>query len=120
MPCALNLLLMVEDAKYKDFADRLNKSLQEQSIGVKELSEFSGVSYEMARRYTLGTAKPRDEKMIRIADRLAVSLLILITGYPLMAVMRLLPGRLEFSNWMCMRQPVRDISINRSQRLSAR
>lgn len=82
MPCALNLLLMVENAKYKDFADRLNKSLQDQSIGVKELSEFSGVSYEMARRYTLGTAKPRDEKMIRIADRLAVSPAYLDYGVP--------------------------------------
>ena len=82
MSCALNLLLMVEDAKYKDFADRLNKSLQEKSIGVKELSEFSGVSYEMARRYTLGTAKPRDEKMIRIAERLAVSPAYLDYGVP--------------------------------------
>lgn len=68
-----NLLLMVEEAKYKDFAERLNKSLQEKDLGVKELSEFSGVSYEMARRYTLGTAKPRDEKMLRIAERLKVS-----------------------------------------------
>ncbi|WP_324285336.1 LexA family transcriptional regulator [Enterobacter ludwigii] len=82
MSCALNLLLMVEDAKYKDFADRLNKSLQEKSIGVKELSQFSGVSYEMARRYTLGTAKPRDEKMIRIAERLAVSPAYLDYGVP--------------------------------------
>lgn len=73
MLCALNLPLMVEEAKYKDFADRLNKSLQNMDFGVKELSEISGVSYEMARRYTLGTAKPRDEKMMRIAERLSVS-----------------------------------------------
>lgn len=73
MVCTINLLHMVEEIKYKDFADRLNKSLQQHSIGVKELSMFSGVSYEMARRYTLGTAKPRDEKMLRIAERLSVS-----------------------------------------------
>lgn len=73
MPSALNLLLMVEESKYKDFAERLNKSLQSHSLGVKELSELSGVSYEMARRYTLGTAKPRDEKMLRIAEKLSVS-----------------------------------------------
>ena len=73
MLCALNLPLMVEEAKYKDFAVRLNKSLQTLSLGVKELSEFSGVSYEMARRYTLGTAKPRDEKMLKIAEKLSVS-----------------------------------------------
>ena len=48
MLCALNLPLMVEEAKYKDFADRLNKSLQNMDFGVKELSEISGVSYEMA------------------------------------------------------------------------
>lgn len=82
MTCALNLLLMVEESKYKDFAERLNKSLQELSLGVKELSEFSGVSYEMARRYTLGTAKPRDEKMLRIAERLAVSPAYLDYGVP--------------------------------------
>ncbi|MDH2066866.1 S24 family peptidase [Pantoea sp. GD03673] len=71
--CALTLPLMVEETKYKDFADRLNKSLQSKAMGVKELSELSGVSYEMARRYTLGTAKPRDKKMLRIADKLSVS-----------------------------------------------
>lgn len=73
MFCALNLPPMVEDTKYKDFAERLNKSLQVHDFGVKELSELSGVSYEMARRYTLGTAKPRDDKMIRIAEKLSVS-----------------------------------------------
>ncbi|MCT2385135.1 XRE family transcriptional regulator [Erwinia pyrifoliae] len=83
MVCAFNLLLMVEESKYKDFADRLNKSLQRHELGVRELSELSGVSYEMARRYTLGTAKPRDEKMIRIAERLSVSPAYLDYGVPL-------------------------------------
>ncbi len=78
----LNLLLMVEESKYKDFADRLNKSLQRHGLGVRELSELSGVSYEMARRYTLGSAKPRDEKMIRIAERLSVHPAYLDYGVP--------------------------------------
>lgn len=78
----ISLLLMVEESKYKDFADRLNKSLLEHDLGVKDLSELSGVSYEMARRYTLGTAKPRDEKMIKIADRLSVSPAYLDYGVP--------------------------------------
>ena len=92
MACGLNLLLMVEETKYKDFADRLNKSLQKHALGVKELSELSGVSYEMARRYTLGTAKPRDEKMIRIADRLSVSPAYLDYGVPLHGGDEALPG----------------------------
>lgn len=83
MICGLNLPLMVEEFKYKAFADRLNKSLQKHDLGVKELSKFSGVSYEMARRYTLGTAKPRDEKMIRIAKHLSVSPAYLDYGVPL-------------------------------------
>jgi len=83
---------MVEESKYKDFADRLNLSLQKHDLGVKELSEFSGVSYEMARRYTLGTAKPRDEKMLRIAERLSVSPAYLDYGVPLHGGDEIPPG----------------------------
>lgn len=69
-----NLLPMVEEqAKYIDFASRLNALLKDKDITVRELSNFSGVTYEMARRYTLGSAKPRDEKMLKIAERLGVS-----------------------------------------------
>lgn len=41
-------------------------------MSVKQLSLAGQVTYEMARRYTLGTAKPRDEKLIRIAEWLNV------------------------------------------------
>ncbi|MCK8572478.1 XRE family transcriptional regulator [Yersinia ruckeri] len=69
-----NLLLMVEnEIKYDDFAARLNSLLREKEVSVSNLAKVSGVSYEMARRYTLGTAKPRDEKMLRIASHLSVS-----------------------------------------------
>lgn len=69
-----NLLPMVEDkSKYTDFANRLNALLTDKEITVRDLSNLSGVTYEMARRYTLGTAKPRDEKMLKIAERLGVS-----------------------------------------------
>lgn len=68
-----NLLPMVEEPKYKDFSDRLNGVLAEKNVSVTDLATISGVSYEMARRYTLGTAKPRDEKMLKIADQLSVS-----------------------------------------------
>ncbi|WP_426817895.1 S24 family peptidase [Winslowiella sp. 2C04] len=69
-----NLLPMVEETpKYIDFANRLNTLLNERSHSVRELANFGGVTYEMARRYTLGTAKPRDEKMLMIAGQLGVS-----------------------------------------------
>lgn len=66
-PC-LNLLPMVEKTnKHQEFADRLTAVMNEKGFSVKELSEACGVTYEMARRYTMGTAKPRDEKLSRIA-----------------------------------------------------
>lgn len=70
----LNLLPMVENTnKHQDFADRLNAELRKQRKSVKELSTACKVTYEMARRYTMGTAKPRDEKLSRIANWLGVA-----------------------------------------------
>ncbi|WP_165785849.1 helix-turn-helix domain-containing protein [Klebsiella sp. H-Nf2] len=69
----LNLLPMVEKTnKHQDFADRLNLEMSKKNLSVKQLSLAGQVTYEMARRYTLGTAKPRDEKLIRIAEWLNV------------------------------------------------
>ncbi|EMT6577827.1 LexA family transcriptional regulator [Providencia rettgeri] len=62
------LLLMVENTKYSDFAKRLTERMKDAGVDVKQLSENVGVSYEMARRYTLGTAKPRDDKMEQVAS----------------------------------------------------
>ena len=61
----------IDDAKHQDFADRLNKLMKTPDspiTSVNELKEAIGVTYEMARRYTLGTAKPRDEKLKALAD----------------------------------------------------
>ncbi len=70
-----NLLLMVEDeSKYKAFADRLNSLMKDKGVDVNALKDISGVSYEMARRYTLGTAKPRDEKLEKIAGFFGVTM----------------------------------------------
>lgn len=72
-PC-LTLLHMVESTnKHHDFAARLNAVMGERGLSVKDLSLACGVTYEMARRYTLGTAKPRDEKLLRIAEWLGVA-----------------------------------------------
>ena len=46
--------------------------MRRQRRSVKDLSLACDVTYEMARRYTLGTAKPRDEKLQKIADWLNV------------------------------------------------
>ncbi|WP_303756997.1 helix-turn-helix domain-containing protein [Enterobacter kobei] len=71
-PC-LTLLPMVEKAnKHHDFANRLTEEMRRQRRSVKDLSLACDVTYEMARRYTLGTAKPRDEKLQKIADWLNV------------------------------------------------
>lgn len=71
-PC-LTLLPMVEKAnKHQDFANRLTEEMRKQRRSVKDLSLACDVTYEMARRYTLGTAKPRDEKLQKIADWLNV------------------------------------------------
>lgn len=68
-----NLLPMVENTnKHQAFADRLNAEMRKQRMSVKDLSTACMVTYEMARRYTLGTAKPRDEKLSRIAEWLGV------------------------------------------------
>ncbi|ELY6363044.1 hypothetical protein C5952_04955 [Cronobacter sakazakii] len=64
---------MVEkNAKHRDFANRLNALLDKKGLTVRDLSLACNVTYEMARRYTLGAAKPRDEKMLRIAEWLDV------------------------------------------------
>ncbi|MEB4676057.1 helix-turn-helix domain-containing protein [Enterobacteriaceae bacterium G50] len=69
----LNLPLMVEkDNQQQDFARRLSAEMSRQNLAVKDLSQACGVTYEMARRYTLGTAKPRPEKLERIAHWLKV------------------------------------------------
>ncbi|MDS1913301.1 helix-turn-helix domain-containing protein [Enterobacter asburiae] len=73
-PGGLRLLHMVEKThKHQDFADRLNAEMQRKGVSIRDLSEACGVTYEMARRYTLGTAKPRDEKMDNIATWLGVT-----------------------------------------------
>lgn len=50
-------------------SDRLNKLMNENpKATIAELSRVAGVSYEMARRYILGTAEPRKEKLGKIAE----------------------------------------------------
>lgn len=61
---SLKLLHMVEStAKYPDFAHRLNDAMSDAGVTVTDLKTRLQVTYEMARRYTLGTAMPRDARL---------------------------------------------------------
>ncbi|OJU88485.1 MAG: peptidase S24, partial [Acinetobacter sp. 38-8] len=47
---------------------------------VNDLKDAMGVTYEMARRYTLGTAKPREEKLKKLAEIFNVDISFLSHG----------------------------------------
>ena len=64
---------MVEEQKYPDFAKRLNELMTIKGISVTQLKSLVGVTYEMARRYTIGAAKPRVSVMSKLALALGVS-----------------------------------------------
>ncbi|MDU1061653.1 MAG: hypothetical protein E7A34_00250 [Leclercia adecarboxylata] len=71
-PCITFLPMVEKNSKHHDFAERLSAEMGRKRLSVKDLSQACDVTYEMARRYTLGTAKPRDEKIERIAKWLDV------------------------------------------------
>ncbi|SPL72298.1 S24 family peptidase [Acinetobacter stercoris] len=73
----------VQSAKYQDFASRLKALMENESSPIKtvnQLKDAIDVTYEMARRYTLGIAKPREEKLKILADKLNVSISFLDHG----------------------------------------
>ncbi|MBF7686000.1 peptidase S24 [Acinetobacter sp. B10A] len=56
----------MSEPKYLEFSKRLKSLMENKTSKVKtvtQLKDALGVTYEMARRYTLGTAKPREEKL---------------------------------------------------------
>lgn len=63
---------MVEN-KYSVFAQNLRVAMERKAISVTDLKRHLGITYEMARRYTLGIAKPRHEKMQSLADFVGLS-----------------------------------------------
>ena len=81
LPCvdndATTMTTAIDQPRYADFAKRLNQLMMQSDAPIKTVNDLKnviGVSYEMARRYTLGTAKPRDEKLEKIAAAFAVSI----------------------------------------------
>ena len=71
-------LPMVDSSKtHAAFANTLNAAMLKKKATISDLMVVAGVSYEMARRYTKGTAKPRGEKLEKIAAWLGMHLLIM-------------------------------------------
>lgn len=73
----------VQSAKYQEFATRLKDLMQKKESPIKTVSQLKDaidVTYEMARRYTQGTAKPREEKMKVLADKFKVDISFLDHG----------------------------------------
>lgn len=66
--------------KYKDFADRLNSLMGDKGVDVNQLKEICDVTFEVARSYTLGVSKPRDEALEKIANFFQVSMPFLDYG----------------------------------------
>lgn len=53
--------------------ERLSNLMDAQGVSVEDLKNAANVSYEMARRYKLGIAEPRKEKLEKIAEFLGVT-----------------------------------------------
>lgn len=61
----------MSEPKYLEFSVRLKSLMQGKSSKVRTISQLKdaiGVTYEMARRYTMGIAKPREEKLKLLAE----------------------------------------------------
>jgi SOS-response transcriptional repressor LexA len=73
----------VNDAKHIEFANRLKKLMDAEGSPIKSVNQLKdaiNVTYEMARRYTLGIAKPREDKLKELADIFSVDISYLDHG----------------------------------------
>lgn len=75
------VLPMVENM-HPQFAANLRSAMEWQGRTVTDLARHLGITYEMARRYTLGTAKPRTKNMAKLAAYLGLSPAALEYGPP--------------------------------------
>ena len=83
LPTVENRTPLMSEPKYLDFSLRLKELMDRDGSEIKtvnQLKDAIGVTYEMARRYTLGTAKPREDKLKVLADRLRVDISYLDHG----------------------------------------
>lgn len=66
--------------KHTEFAERLNDLMSQKNLEINDVVAGTGITYEMIRRYKEGLAKPREEKMSKLADFLGVSVSFLVFG----------------------------------------
>ena len=66
--------------KISDFKSRFNEALSIRNMKPVELSEKTGLSEATISQYRSGYAKPKYERIVRIADALNVSLMWLMGG----------------------------------------
>lgn len=58
---------------HPQFAANLRSAMDRRGLSVTDIARHLGITYEMARRYTLGTAKPRTKKLAELADFLGIT-----------------------------------------------
>lgn len=67
---------------HPQFAANLRSAMEWQGCTITDLARHLDITYEMARRYTLGTAKPRTKNMAKLAAYLGLSPAVLEYGQP--------------------------------------
>ncbi|WP_440030593.1 hypothetical protein, partial [Chromobacterium amazonense] len=75
---------MVEDENTPQtlLGQNICAAMQQQSITIKDISNALDVSFEMARRYTLGLARPRAIRLEKLATLLKTTPAALEYGHP--------------------------------------
>lgn len=53
--------------RHPEFAERLSQAMHAAGLSITDIKNRLGITYEMARRYTLGLAMPRKEKLSQLA-----------------------------------------------------
>lgn len=77
------IVLPMVEIMHPQFAANLRSAMDRRGLSVTDIARHLGVTYEMARRYTLGTAKPRTRKLAELASLLGISPATLEYGDPL-------------------------------------
>lgn len=67
--------------RHPEFAERLSAAMQGLGVSVTQVKNHLGITYEMARRYTLGLAMPRKDKLAQLAQMVHTSPSYLAFGF---------------------------------------
>jgi len=72
--------LIHPEAKYPEFAERLNNFLSDSGLSVKELAAALGISAQMVGKYLRGESMPVAKRLLDMADALKVDVGALVGG----------------------------------------